>query len=199
MKRFILLVLLFPAIANSQSFEKGNIIISAGIDLGMYGTVAEDPVNAIKNTDGALSTVIPIGVEYGLTDNIGAGIQFRPNKYFSNEDTSTASNFDASLMLNYHFLRTENFNIHIGIKYGLSGFKYDNKINQEQFKGDGAHFQVDVAANFFPWEHIGFFAHLAYNQLRYKDGRIEDTNGKLHDYELYLNGASVGVGLQVKF
>ncbi len=199
MKLALLLLLFMPFFASSQSFEKGDFIIGAGIDLGIYGTEGFNPKDKIKNVDNAISGIIPIGIEYGLTDHFGLGAQVRINNYASNKDSSSANNNDFNLLLNYHFLRTTFFNMHIGVKYGLSTFKYTNKIDQGEFNAKGGNFQAELGANFFPGEHIGFNVHAGYNKLSYKNGDIEDRHGTKADYELYLTGANIGIGLMLKF
>jgi hypothetical protein len=199
MKRILLLLILLPFISNAQSFERGDFILSAGIDLGIYNTEGFDPVAEIKNTDNAVSRIIPIGFEYGLTNNIGIGLQAGLNKYASDKDSTSASNTDISLLLNYHFLRTSFFNMQLGIKYGLSKFNYKNKIDLGEFNATGGHIQAVAGANFFPGEHIGFNAHAAYNSLTYKNGEVEDNSGNKSDYELLLQGANIGVALMIRF
>ncbi|HNS12162.1 MAG TPA: DUF3575 domain-containing protein [Bacteroidia bacterium] len=199
MKRALFLLLFIPLFTSSQSFEKGDFIISAGIDLGIYGTEGFNPKDKIKNVDNALSGIIPIGIEFGLTDHFGVGAQVRINNYASNKDSSSAKNNDFNLFLNYHFLRNTFFNMHLGIKYGLSVFNYTNKIDLGEFNANGGNFQAELGANFFPGEHIGFNVHAGYNKLSYKNGEIKDIQGKKTDYELYLKGANIGLGLMLKF
>ena len=81
----------------------------------------------------------------------------------------------------------------------LSTFKYTNKIDQGEFNAKGGNFQAELGANFFPGEHIGFNVHAGYNKLSYKNGDIEDRHGTKADYELYLTGANIGIGLMLKF
>ena len=199
MKRFLFLLLFLPHAGFAQSFERGDLIFSAGIDLGVYSTEGFNPADTIKNTDAAVSTIIPLGLEFGLTNHLGIGFQVRPNSYASNKDSSSAKNTDFSLMLNYHFLRSRFFNMQIGLKYGFSKFNYTNKIDQGEFNATGGHFQADLGANFFPGKHIGFNVHAGYNYLRYNNGKIEDILGNKSDYELYLNGANIGAGVLLKF
>ncbi len=199
MKRILFLLLFLPSITSAQSFERGDFIISAGVDLGVYDTEGFEPGDSIKNLGDAMSGVIPIGIEFGLTNNIGIGFQFRPNSYASNKDSSSAKNTDFSLMLNYHFLRTESFNLQLGVKYGLSNFNYTNKIDLGEFNATGGHLQLDLGANFFIGDHFGFNVHAGYNKLSYKNGEIEDVLGNKSDYELYLKGANIGAGIQFKF
>lgn len=199
MKRILILLLFLPFFSIAQSFERGDVILSAGIDLGVYSTEGFDPVADIKKTDGALSRLIPIGVEFALTNNFGIGAQLRLNSYAGNKDSSSAKNNDYSLMLNYHFLRSTVFNMQIGVKYGLSDFNYTNKINEGKFDAKGGNFQLELGANIFPGEHIGFNVHAGYNKLSYKKGEIVSNQGDKTDYELYLTGANIGVALLIKF
>ncbi len=199
MKRLLCLLLLLPFAAAAQSFERGDLIFSAGIDLGVYGTEGFNPLDQIKNADDAVSRIIPLGFEFGLTNHLGIGFEVRPNSYASNKDSSTAKNTDFSLMVNYHFLRSAFFNMQIGVKYGLSNFNYKNKIDQGEFNATGGHFQADLGANFFLGEHFGFNVHAAYNHLSYPGGKIEDVFGSKSDYELYLKGANIGAGILLKF
>ncbi|TAH42658.1 MAG: hypothetical protein EYC69_05320 [Bacteroidetes bacterium] len=198
--RLLLISLLFlPFALNAQSFERGDVIFGAGISLGIYGTEGFDPETNIRETDGALNRIIPLSIEFGLTNNIGIGAEVRLNKYASNKDSASAKNNDYSLMLNYHFFRTSFFNMQLGIKYGLSTFNYTNKIDLGEFNATGQNFQAIIGANFFPGEHIGFNINAGFNSLTYKDGEIKDVLGNKSDYELLLNGGNIGIGVMLKF
>lgn len=199
MKRILFLLLFLPSLLHANSFERGSIIISAGIDLGIYGTESFDPAAELKETDAAVSRLIPIGVEIGLTNNLGVGAQVRLNSYASNKDSASADNNDYSLMLNYHFFRSSFFNMQFGVKYGLSQFNYTNKIDAGEFNATGSNLQFELGANFFPGDHIGFNVHAGYNRLSYKNGEIKSKAGDKTDYELYLTGANIGVALLLKF
>jgi hypothetical protein len=199
MKRILFLLLFLPFLSSAQSFERGDFIITAGVDLGIYGTEGFNPKDSLKNKDNALSGIIPISFEYALTNNFGLGAQVRINNYASNKDSSSANNNDFNLLLNYHFLRTSFFNMNIGVKYGISVFNYKNKIDLGEFKGTGGNLQAEVGANFFPGKHFGINVHAGYNRLSYKNGEILDVQNNKTDYELYLTGANIGVGLMLKF
>jgi len=199
MRLLLISLLILPSILSAQSFERGDVILGAGINLGIYSTEGFDPVADIRKTDAAVNRIIPISLEFALTNHFGIGAEVRLNKYASNKDSASAKNNDYSLMLNYHFLRTSFFNMQLGVKYGISTFNYTNKIDLGEFNATGQNFQAVIGANFFPGEHIGFNINAGFNSLTYKDGEIKDVLGNKSDYELLLNGGNIGVGIMFIF
>ncbi len=78
--------------AQSPSFEKGGFHVDLGVNLAVYGTKSQwtatwsnadtSVTQTDTDTDGAASTIIPLSLEYGISDNIGLGLDIRYSNYF---------------------------------------------------------------------------------------------------------------------
>jgi hypothetical protein len=101
---------LFGNVTYSQSFEKGNKTINAGIKISIYNINNTNEVDD-DDDDKAVSYTIPLGFEYAITNRLGAGIELGICNYFTGEDSVTraiaeAGSFDMLLKGNFHWVRS---------------------------------------------------------------------------------------------
>lgn len=124
---------------SAQAFQKGSFNFDLGIGVGAYSTDQTQtsgfsatisafgfsvPFNtsfAISTTDGAASIIIPFSFEYGISDNLGLGLDFAHNDYFiDSEDkvtTESVRSFDYGLKVYYHVVNSDNFDLSIRARF----------------------------------------------------------------------------------
>jgi hypothetical protein len=241
MKKIILVfsvISLFVNVSNAQdkAFHKGTINVDLGIGFAVYGTKTHQEydtkqwngtsivdVRIKKDTnDAAASTIIPICVEYGLTDWFGIGARFGHSKYVANADSTnnnikpSVRGLDADLLLNFHLVKGKHFDMPISLMVGYSNFRYKaNNPNTAPIgssdngdamaKDNGLNFGIALVPRIYFGEHFGMFFNLGYMAYRYpsiifsnnSDSNLNDNNNEL--FKLKGNGGTIGIGLIGKF
>ena len=227
--------------AHGQAQNKGDINIDVGIGFGLYGTSQSNtykieydangvPMSSSSShdtTDATVSTVIPINIEYGLSEKIGTGLDITYNNYFiAPEDRDAIENvraYDFGPKLHYHPLKSDLYDLVIGVGGGVSMIKWNfNGVldfssgvfsTPTSAKGTGIYWNLDIKNKFYFGEHFGVFLNLGYKGYSYPSiGRDNSdleaiinnlpgvSNTKItDDLNWNLNGANIGVGLAVKF
>src|SRR5690606_19657701 len=99
----LLLIVVISSLSNqlfAQAFEKGNWNIDLGVGVGAYATTTTLTIpfpflgNISRTTnDGAVSTIVPIGVEYGVSNRFGIGLQLGFSNYFIDDSTEVINFF----------------------------------------------------------------------------------------------------------
>ena len=225
---------------NAQAFQKGTINIDLGIGFGLYGTSQTQTyeLNATvgglplsqkstnDTTDGALSTVVPISFEYGVTDKIGIGADFIYNNYFINDSDrvslSSVKAFDYGVRGYYHPLNSDFYDLSIGLGFGLTSIKWTYETvaiapgisnTPEPSKGSGFYINLDIKNKFWFTEHVGAYLNVGYKGNFYSSiSRDNSTTEAQFDaipgidnvsikdeFSFTMHGANIGVGLAVKF
>ena len=189
--------------ALSQSFEKGDKVINAGIKISVYN------INNYDDEDddgGAASYTIPIGFEYGLSNRFGIALELGICNYFTDEDTITgeiASANSTDLMIggNYHWVRGGPVDLYSGIGFGFSDFKYEsNDSKKSEFNATGFYMRFSLMnARFYIGKKIAFSAHLGIPYMNFDKGRIKDEWGSDYEYPLSFTGIDMGTGLVFRF
>ncbi len=226
MKKNILLfyaTFLFIVTTNAQNkaFHNGIVTIDFGVGLSIYGnqihkeydtkmfngTIVKSDQN---NSDGAVATVIPFTLEYGVTNWLGVGGRFAYSKYINNAD-STKSNttpevrgLDGSVFLNLHLIKSKRFDMPISFMIGYSNFKYDannpNPIDNLIATDNGLNYGISLIPRFYFGNHIGVFFNLGYMGYNYPSISISSNLNQL-DYSKFSikgDGGNIGVGLIIK-
>jgi len=225
---------------SAQAFQKGTINIDLGIGFGLYGTsqtqtyelnatvggVPLSQKSTNDTTDGALSTVVPISFEYGVTDKIGIGADFTYNNYFINDSDrvslSSVKAFDYGLKGYYHPLNSDFYDLSVGLGFGLTSIKWTYEAvaiapgisnTPEPSKGSGFYVNLDIKNKFWFSEHIGAYLNIGYKGNFYssinRDTSAEEadlesnpfvSNVSIKDeFTFTMHGANIGIGLAVKF
>jgi hypothetical protein len=241
MKKIILTVAVLSSFitfskAQDKAFHKGTIAVDLGIGFSIYGTKSHEEYDAkvwngtaivterIKKdtTDGAAATVIPLSVEYGVTDWFGVGARFAHSKYIANADSTnnfikpSVRGLDADLLLNFHLVKGKHFDMPIQLVVGYSNLRYKaNNPNTSasgqpdngnaMLKGGGLNYGIELVPRIFFGSHIGMFFNVGYMGYSYKnmifsnnsDSNLNDTDN--HKYGIKGNGFNIGIGLIGKF
>ncbi len=155
---FILPVFVFTNHTYGQAFQKGNINIDLGLGFGAYGTKVtfKDSNSGLEftETDGAVSTVIPLSFEYGISDRIGLGLQVGMSSYFiDNEDSTDVSesvkSVDFALKFNFHLLNADRNDLFVGLAIGGSSVNWTFKNSSETYSGSGTYFSLYLTDRIF--------------------------------------------------
>ncbi len=224
--------------AQDKSFQKGTIAVDLGIGFAVYGTKSHEEYNSqvwngtsfstvrIKKdtTDGAASTIIPVSVEYGVTNWLGVGARFGYSKYIANADSTnnnikpTVRGLDVDLVLNFHLVKTKRFDMPINLIVGYSKFNYKaNNPNtspvgfpdngNSMAKDNGLNYGISLVPRIYFGDHIGMFFNIGYMGYYYpsitfsdnSDSNLNDNNNQDQKFKLKGNGFNLGIGLIGKF
>ncbi len=243
MKKVTLFVLVFCTSfsglkAQDKSFQKGDITVGLGIGVAIYGTKIHEEYNsqiwngsgistvriANDTTDGAASTIIPVSVEYGLSNWFGLGARFGYSKYFANADSTnnnikpTVRGLDLDLVLNFHLVKTKRFDMPISLIVGYSNFNYKaNNPNSNptplpdngnsMAKDNGLNYGIALVPRIYFGSHVGMFFNVGYMGYNYgsitfsnnSDSNLNDDNNQDRNFKIKGNGFNIGIGLIGKF
>lgn len=237
MKNFTTVVMALGAIflltnnANGQAFQKGNINLDVGIGFGIYGTNQtatttyetgspnfDEITVTTDESDGAVATVIPIRVEYGVMDKLGIGAEFVYNNYLINDsdrvNLNTVKCLDYGLIFNFHLLNAEKNDLFIGLGVGMSSMKinYVTDITQfvESVSGSGLYYSFGITDRIFFSDNIGMMVNLSYKGYNYSsleadftpelDALLALSNVTYsQNWDWSFTGVNIGIGLAVKF
>jgi hypothetical protein len=233
----IITILTFNNEVSAQAFQKGTINIDLGIGLGVYGTsqtrtleqtatvnIASLPSDFLDSkrtwdtTDGTASTVIPLSIEYGISDKIGIGLDIIYNNYFINDsdkvNLKSVKAFDFGPKFSYHPLNSDFYDLSLGLGLGFTTIAWDvASIAGQDYKGSGFYLNIDIKNKFWFSEHIGAYLNVGYKGNFYSaisrdtssdEANWEAINGVSNvtikdEFTWTMHGANIGIGLAVKF
>jgi hypothetical protein len=207
----------------AQAFEKGNVNIDVGLGFGAYGTKTTFttpeidfgffvlPPQTFTETDGAASTMIPIGFEYGISNKFGLGVELGFVNYFvddstENDDgttslnlTKTVKSVDFMIFCNYHLLNADKNDLFIGLGIGGSNVVWNFKDSGYEYSGGGSIFKLYIKDRIFFSDNIGILFNLGYTGYVYNNMETSDNNPFLESLKWNVRGVNIGTGLAVKF
>ncbi len=202
----ITILLIAPLMVYSQSFEKGNKVIEAGIKVSIYHVNNPDDTDNNDKNNGAASYTIPIGFEYAVSNRFGLGMEIGICNYFTGKDTVTgtianANSFDVLLNGNYHWVRGGRVDLYSGIGLGLSSFKYEsNDSKNSHFSSNGPYLRLSLLnARFYIAKHVALSLHAGVPYMNFNNGRIKDDLGTDYGYSLAFTGFDIGTGISIRF
>lgn len=223
---FLLLVLFLLPFQNvkGQAFQKGNFNIDLGIGFGAYKTVTTYttpeiiflgitiPPQTFKDEDGAVSGMIPLSLEYGISNKFGLGLEFCSVNYAIDDstennagdivqnNTESVKSKDLMLFVNYHLLESDKNDLFIGLGFGSSSVVWTFKDNSTyEYSGRGGLFKLYIKDRLFFGEHVGMLFNLGYTSYVYNDMETSDNNAILEGLKWNVKGLNMGVGLALKF
>ena len=230
MKKITLTLIAITMLINSSSaqkkaFHKGVVIVDLGIGVSAYKTDLEDAYNSKvwngssfntvrvkKDTSNAsAAAVYPFNIEFGLKNWLGIGARVAYSKYFSEKDSISGlkvgvRGIDAGLVLNLHLIKSNRFDLPIGLTLGYSNFQLDSKDSLNTIaKDNGLNYGFAAVPRFYFGEHIGLSLNLGYTVYSYpsilfsnkNDSNINDDTDRV--FKLKASGANIGIGLLIKF
>jgi opacity protein-like surface antigen len=168
--------------AEAQSFEKGNVLIGAGYG---FGNFLKTGLKIFKPLPGySFSSLGPIygKVEYGVSDNIGLGINFAYVTHhakwtFNNPTTGNPYTahidrigYSANARLNYHFANGEKIDPYVGVGMGYRSAIWDIGDDDAQYDPEdlvtfmannqskaSVGFETTVGVRYYPIPTLGIF------------------------------------------
>ncbi|MGP8214126.1 MAG: hypothetical protein ACLQQ4_01045 [Bacteroidia bacterium] len=158
---------------NAQSFDKGSLVISANCGLDAYA-IKEHNVNKATNTSqdttgAAASTNFNLGAEYGVLKWLGLGLQFKLDNYIHNDSSvSSAIGFEVGVIVNFHIVRTQHFNLVAGCDFGISNLTINLPENNYQIYGSGTWADFHITPRFY-FGRFGLNANIYFPVINYPD------------------------------
>lgn len=207
----------------AQAFQKGNVNIDVGLGFGVYKTTTTFttpefvffgitiPPQTITDEDGAASTMIPIGFEYGISNKFGLGVELGFVNYFvedstENDDgtvtlnqTKTVKSVDFMIYCNYHLLNSDKNDLFIGMGIGGSNVVWNFKDSGEEYSGGGSIFKLYIKDRIFFSDNIGILFNLGYTGYVYNNMEASNNNAFLESLKWNVRGVNIGTGLALKF
>jgi hypothetical protein len=194
--------------SNAQAFQKGNMNMDIGLGFGAYGTTTTTftidflgiPIT-VTDEDGAASFMVPITVEYGVSDRIGIGFQLGFANYFidnedSTETTESVRSVDFALKFNFHLLNSDKNDLFVGLGIGGSSVNWRD-LSGEEFTGTGSIFTLHITDRIFINDNVGILFNLGYTGYNYS--KIESSNDLINwELKWTLKGINFGTGLALK-
>ncbi|MCE9538943.1 MAG: hypothetical protein K8R85_06970 [Bacteroidetes bacterium] len=221
---FIAIALIINTSKGQDAFHKGAVVIDLGIGASVYKTELEDAYNTkvwngtsftttrIKKDTSNISgaTVIPLNIEYGLKNWLGVATRVAYSRYFSEKDSLSGikigiRGIDAGLSLNLHLIKTDHFDMPIGVTIGYSNFKVDSKDSLNTIaKDNGLNYGFALVPRFYFGEHIGLSINAGYMVYNFpsiafsnkNDPNINNNTDRV--FKLKSSGVNISVGLLIK-
>lgn len=233
------IVLIIVMVANNsfgQAFQKGNWNVDVGVGLGAYSTETTISVpipilGTITSTakDGAASVMIPIGVEYGISNRFGLGVQLGFSNYFIDDstevknpltgqetgemqenNTESVKSVDFALKFNFHLLEAEKNDLYVGLALGGSSITWEWKDvdnnnsgtngQVETLKGSGSYASLYITDRIFFSDRVGIFFNLGYTVYNYSQlNSSTSSNAVINSLKWNAKGVNIGTGLALKF
>jgi hypothetical protein len=219
---------LFSQDADEKAFKKGNFIITLGAGMGGYGTEMHESYLAdsaywdgtnlswykvqkdTTRNSGAVSVVIPLTLEYAVTNWLGLGLRGGYSNYLGKDSTVSqdpkVSCIDVDGIVNLHFIKSKHFDMPLCINVGYSIFTYKAMDALESMaKDNGINFGLGLNPRIYFGEHFGMhfdlkYAAYVYPSLNFSnstDSNINDNNQE--KFSLKGKGLNFGLGFQYKF
>lgn len=220
----LIAILAFNYTASAQAFQKGNKNLDIGVGFGIYGTSQKTTTtfNGITITDsesdGAVSTIIPVSFEYGVSDKIGLGVEFAYNNYVINDSDKVVLNKVASVdfgfKMNYHLLSSDKNDLFIGLGVGFSSMSIDYVTSANQFidgvSGSGIYFSFGLTDRIFFSDNFGILFNLGYRGYNYSKLTADFSSEAdqlftsagidySQNFNWKFNGVHIGTGIAIKF
>lgn len=216
MKKIILTIAALTIIYSSKAqkaFEKGNVTVSLGAGLDLYGTKIHQVSSGFTKdtTDGAGGSHFPLMLEYGVANWLGIGARFNFSNFLEEKDSISNikpihRGIDAGLVLNIHLVKSKRFDMPLNLSFGYSYLSIQSKDALETIaKSNGLGYGIALMPRIYFGDHIGMFFNLGYMGYNYPKitySNMNDSNlNKTWDTEVSLkaNGVNLGIGLIGKF
>ena len=190
-------------LSQSQTFTQGDVAVNVGTGLAIYSTYVYEKGKTNYQYDTAGAYIFPIKVEYGLLNWLGATFRFNYSNYIEGDSTNTQdiNGVDFGLQANFHFIRTQRWDLYAGGIASWTRLHYkENTLQNSEVKGNGTVFGMELASRFYFGETRKFGMYLSYCYVGnyYRDLLGKDSFGNSTHFYLSAIGHQIGVGLTIK-
>ena len=214
MKKIIFVLMGFASLQMSaQSFYKGALVASLNYGIDIYnvkehlvykGSAINGPAPK-DTTDGAGAHGLRLSAEYGVVDWLGVGLSGKINTYLTSKDkttgiTPTASGGEIGLLVNFHMLRKQKFNLSGGFDLGYSHLTYrsHDALGTEVY-GDGSWFNLHITPRLY-FGRFGINMTLNFPFINYPNLVSSDaTFNKDYSFSWKSTGWGMNFGVQYRF
>lgn len=185
-----------PMLSQTQPFQKGNWIVDAGVGFGNYVTTLKTETTYYNNqynnnpiygsslegaSDPMGSIIIPVKIEYAISNRFGVGLKFGQNNFLVNNNdiynTSSIRSRDFGVRFNFHLNTNEENDLFIELILGSSNIKWlyndFSNSNLSSLKGRGEYISLGFNDRFYFTNHVGLL--LYFNITRYYYQKLTPT------------------------
>ncbi len=200
---FTLLLIIGILPLTKAQFEPGNISITAGGGIGLYGANSNDIEDTLSGVN-AGSGLIELNVNYSIMDRLAVGVNFERNGFITEVDSVNSQTYGNSLNyrldLTYRLTNSEKNSLYVRTLLGMSSFKFGDNSNSTYVKSTGFCYEFDLGVQHHFGETVGFFfnagwAGYNYNELTDQDGVVVETSNNSAPFRVSFSGVNTRLGL----
>ena len=190
-------------VSNAQTFQFGSLVVSATYGLDVY-SVKQHDVNTFSNqhkdtTSGAGCGALTILGEFGVTNWLGLGLNFKFDSYLHKSDITQANGFETGIAVNAHFLRKFHLDMFGGMDIGYSSLTVTaNDGYNDQIYGSGLWYDFHGTTRVY-FGKFGFSATMYLPFINYAN--LTSNNSTFNRYILAAwkaNGFGINFGFQYR-
>jgi len=195
---------------SAQTFQTGSLIVSAAYGFDVYSLREHEietytsPAGTKEVNSGAASGNINVGGEYGVTNWLGLGLQFKFDNYLHKDSGNTgiqsAYGFEYGAIINFHIVRHLHFDLLGGLDLGLSSLTLtSNDGYNDQIYGKGGWFDIHFTTRVYIGK-FGFSATLYFPTINYPT--LTSNNQTFNTYIIdswHASGTGLNIGVQYHF
>ena len=157
----------------SQSIEKGDFLIKAGVGFGVYSLSSNDYE---ESSNAGVPGLIPLSLTYHVSEKFGLGLEYERNGFVTDSSHKKAISHNFGVKASYNFVNSEKNTLSAFFYLGSSSFRFDNFDDRDYITGSGSLVQFGSEWNHFFGEKIGMFInfsipYFSYNTFKYSKRR----------------------------
>jgi len=205
------LVLIFTCtllyISGTAQYEQGDIDLSLGTGLGIYGASTNDVDEVDTNGVDAAAGLLSFRANFAVIDNLAIGVVIERNGFITPNDSSNTDSYGTSMNYRFasqfRFVNSEKNCLAVKGEVGYSSFKFGDRISNEFVKGSGLTYEFGLNWEHYFGEHVGMYMNFGYGGYKYNElvdhnGDVWRTNNDTDNVEFTIGGVNSRIGLQIK-
>ena len=192
-----------------QSFKKGTITVDAGVGFGVYSSATNDDNDT---THAVAPVLIPVSIEYGISNNVGVGLMLERNGFLV-AGGGSASSLNIGVKGVFYFANEEVSTFYSDLVVGYSAIKAREKTKlimpvKQKWSGTGITYQLSFGFKTYFSRKAGWFISLGYAGYLYNELIDQSDNANPITPELQtsdqkfltinMNGVNLRTGIVIK-